>query len=328
MQAVATYNVWFGTDGRGSPFADERMDALARVLLENSSEECPLLFVGFQEVVPELSRTLRPAFQAAGYKWLEQPDNCYGCALAARHGQLQPETNNQQEAGLTATILEHGWQPYHKTDMKRGFLWVRARLKDHREILFSTTHLESPIDAEGQTNGPKRVGQIRQLEAFCEEKLKIHEHLSMAIISGDLNWDESVRDIDLLSSALQTNFWRDAWLESISSSASGKDSTKNEEGYTFDSQRNPFIHGFRRRRLDRVLIRDKTEPGPGFRPSAITDAKLVGTEPLSGLTIRKEGFKKADDGYSTPQKVYRDVPIVPSDHFGLVVCFRSSPSSD
>ena len=51
--AVATYNVWFGRDGRGSPHPEARMHGVVQALVGES--DIPPLVCGLQEVVPELS---------------------------------------------------------------------------------------------------------------------------------------------------------------------------------------------------------------------------------------------------------------------------------
>lgn len=138
--------------------------------------------------------------------------------------------------------------------------------------------------------------------------------LSTAIISGDLNWDEQARDVPLLTRGLETS-WKDAWLETHNA--------ETEEGFTFDCPLNPFLDGERRGRLDRILVRD----GSFYQPQ---ETSLIGQGPISEeFTIQKSSFNEEqgnNDEYSTPVKRTRNVPIVPSDHFGVVAYFRSTTS--
>ena len=215
------------------------------------------------------------------------------------------------------TILDQGWCPYPNSCMGRGFLYVRARLPaSSTQVLFTTSHLESPIDKEGTTNGPERVRQIRQLEAFCNKQFQLHRNLNIAILSGDMNWDESVNDVYLLSTALQSRTWGDAWCELPSSK-------NNFGGYTFNCAENPFLEGDRRCRLDRILFHCRDEQTSSC---TVRDVSLVGTDPIPGnYTVEKQNVfaLSSTNGYATPTKMTRRIPIVPSDHYGLVVTLES-----
>lgn len=290
---LATFNVWFGADGRGQPYPDQRMKAVVELLKSESNADCPLLVCGLQEVIPELSKTLQPLLEEAGYKFMRQPGTQYGCALAV-HGCLE--------------ILEQDWRQYQVTEMNRGFLYVRVRLPgSDDEILFANTHLESPIDRHHTTNTNERVQQIRELETFCNEQLETCKHLQMVVIAGDLNWDEGVRDVPLLTRGLQTP-WLDSWLET---STTGND---DDDGYSYDCTNNPLLDGDRRVRLDRILTRGSNVYLP-------KDTHLIGQDPLPNLTIPKEEYCEQSGGLSTPVKICRNVPIVPSDHYGVVARF-------
>ena len=260
--SLVSYNVWFGWDGRGQPYCAERMKGIVDCLLEHHKVDCPLLACGFQEVVPEHIQTLQPLLQAAGFQFFCQPGNHYGCSLFVHQA--------------SAEILDHGWRNYSQTNMLRGFLYVRLRIKNSSsEILFTTTHLESPTDRQGSSNAQDRTQQIRELEAFCNQQLCNHPHLQLVVISGDLNWNEQNRDIPLLEMALKTPSWKDAWLETSHDNGSRKDYQPNPfrdetsqcrsdrtlvqaGGYTFDCQTNPFLDGTRQSRLDRILVQSSS----------------------------------------------------------------------
>lgn len=278
------------------------MEAIVNLLkAQNESQKCPLLVCGFQEVIPELSETvLKPMLKQAGYTLVCQPGNYYKCALAV-HDSVE--------------TVEQGWHPFPDSVMKRGLLYVQFRLPTSSiddQVLFATTHLESPTNREGTTNMGARVQQIRAMETFCNNKMEQCSTLTTAIISGDLNWDEQARDVPLLTRGLESE-WKDAWMETHI----GVD---EEEGFTFDCPLNPFLDGDRRCRLDRILVRN----GSLYQAN---ETFLIGQDPMSTeFTIQKHVYDEQGnaDGYSTPVKKTRNVPIVPSDHFGVVACFTAS----
>lgn len=294
---LATYNVWFGDDGKGEPYPKERMKAIGEIVQAQNETDCLLAVCGFQEVTQQLGDTLQSSLPE--YTFLRQSGAYYGCALAI-HEKL--------------SILQHGWIPFSDSSMCRGFLHVRARLPNsNQEILFTTTHLESPLDEQGISNAQERVGQIREMEAFCNIQSQNHKHLKLAVIAGDLNWHENTgRDVPLLEQGLQTMDWKDAWLETSSGADDG--------GYTYDCIANPFRDGDRQERLDRILHRSMSNT---FTPM---EATLVGNTALPDLTIRKHVVEQVD-AFTTPVKAIRHVPIVPSDHFGLVTTFEEVDST-
>jgi hypothetical protein len=310
---VATYNVWFGPNQGGDPHPDERMSALCRELLPSSSEEStqqqqpPLLFCGFQEVVPSLNVPIQRAMQAAGYKVFSQPGMQYGCALAVKC-----------RGPGAVTVLDAGWQGFTETIMGRGYLHVRARLPNmtadgtEQQILFTTTHLESWAGKD-HTGKVQRAKQLQEMEAFCNQQLALHPNLQAAIITGDLNWDDERRNPNdaEMSTVLRTE-WKDAWSETKSQ--------PKETCYTYDGKMNPMLGNNLRRRFDRVLIRcreNKNKNKQLFDPPCVvpTTTRLIGTQAIPGLTFRKE------NPYT---KTSREYAVAPSDHFGLVAHLQSN----
>jgi tyrosyl-DNA phosphodiesterase 2 len=89
--------------------------------------------------------------------------------------------------------------------------------------------------------------------------------------------------------------WRDAWVTS-----------SDDPGYTYDAKRNAMLQGNLRQRLDRILIKTTT--------TANEEAKLktfmVGTKPIDDLIYEKISRGKMIQ-----------LPVLPSDHFGLVTEF-------
>ena len=270
------------------------MRALCRILHEQHSSECPLLLVGFQEVINPLAPYLTAALQSAGYQWFRQPGAAvYGCAVAV-HPSLR--------------VLDHGWIPYHPTVMDRGFLYVRAQLPDdpgaapsEKEILFTTTHLESWSGPQ-YTGAAQRLLQLQQMEDFCNQQLHSNNNLCLAMMSGDCNWDDerpgrsTPLDSKMSSVLSRGDDWQDSWL--TSSARATKDTC-----YTYDGKLNPMLSGNLRRRFDRILLRPKN------RVKVLSTA-LLGTDALPDLTWEK---------YNSWQDTFKTTPTAPSDHFGYLV---------
>lgn len=78
-----------------------------------------------------------------------------------------------------------------------------------------------------------------------------------------------------------------------------------EPGFTYDGPANAMLGPYNRlqSRVDRALVRLLD-----WRPSA---AELVGTRPLPGVTY-----------YRTYRQGVRQLPVLPSDHFGLYMEFE------
>ena len=302
---VATWNVWFGPDGDGNPHPGPRMRALCRILHEQHSAACPLWFVGFQEVVDPLARYLEPAMQGAGFHFFRQPveGHPYGCGLAV-HSSLK--------------LIEQDWIPFEQTQMSRGFLYARAQMPNSQnEILFTTTHLESWA-GEGYTGAAQRPPQLQQMEAFVARQFARHKHLSVAIMTGDMNWDDERpgRSVPLdpeMSTIISRNDWKDSWLDSkhppaaaAAAAATTKAAAKAKKTcYTYDGKLNPMLANNLRRRFDRILLRSD-------RCSAVSTA-LLGTDPIPDLTWQKHNPYKGSS---------RSAPTAPSDHFGYLARLR------
>jgi hypothetical protein len=243
------------------------------------------------------------------------------------------------------TIIEQGWIPYTHTVMQRGFLYVRARLPStstssrKTEILFTTTHLES-YSGKDYNGASQRLLQIQEMCQFLHHQMEEHPSITMAIISGDLNWDDERRTVGgtrtvsttdpvLLSSI--PDQWKDTWLEATqppsvpisttttttkakkkkTSATSTSTSASLVEGYTYDSKLNPMLSGSLRRRFDRVLVH--SNPFHNHRVQILAP-QLLGTNVISpDLTWEK---------YNMYTRTTRTVPTAPSDHFGYIVTLQ------
>ena len=293
---VATYNIWFGPEGDGQPHIQQRMGAIASLLAQQHSGINPLWFVGFQEVVHSTQQVLHPLMESKGYEIISQPLLAYGVSLAVltRANCPCPE------------ILDKGYKPYFRSQMDRGFSFAHCRLPgvEKDECIVANTHLESFVP--GDNGSSARVVQVKEAASFCLHKMSTNSRIKVAIIMGDLNWDDASRnpkDPDLLGvlNGNQSNGvhgeWVDSWKETVVD--------PKDPGYTYDSKVNPMLRGSLRRRFDRVLV---------FRRKG--DKKIccsttcIGTEGL-GTT-----FMKVNHYVNPPTS--RETPTAPSDHFGLV----------
>jgi tyrosyl-DNA phosphodiesterase 2 len=316
---VATYNVWFEVP----PHPQERMLALAEALFSRHTATKPLLFVGFQEVTDQLWATLKPLMEAKGYTVFCQDLNTmrYGCAIAI----LQ----TKDARGGQPKILSHGWQPYQNTIMGRGFLHARVQLPhSNQQILLTTTHLESFVRLQDgrppYTGARERKLQINELEAFCMKQQDRYPDLSLALISGDLNWDDDraqskpADDVLAGPDGVLTTGWKDTWFpvreerRQAVADRNGKVKKKDEpQCYTYDAKENPMLGGNLRRRFDRILLRRKLR-GDAKLQLQIEDVELIGKDPIPGLTWTKVSSWNG-------RETTKVVPVLPSDHYGYVV---------
>lgn len=198
--------------------------------------------------------------------------------------------------------------------MKRGFLYVRAQLPHSRkEILFTTTHLESWTGDE-YTGSAQRPLQLKQMESFCNQQMATHKHLSLSIMTGDCNWDDERpgRSVPLDPKMLTvlSSGWQDSWLMAPRQSS-------KETCYTYDGKANPMLGNNLRRRFDRVLLssspRKNNNNNNGGAVARAVSTALLGTQPLPDLTWEK---------YNPYKRSYKTQATAPSDHFGYLVRVR------
>ena len=267
------------------------------------------------------------------------------------------------------------------------------------DVLFTTTHLESfipknqyPLPDTQNHNGVKaRKNQVMEIQKFCHQYYQRNYNVKMIMVTGDLNWDDERKKgnggidqplLDIMnqnqnskkndhssnsdtttSSSSTTTYgttliandimhWKDAWKVCRS--------TKQEDGYTYDSKLNPMLKGNLRRRFDRCLYyypnddgnhpnsssntiresgrlkntesmsslkkqkKNKVEQETNFE--AVTNVKLVGTSAIDGIEWIKE-VSEWKYGKPTGKMTKQRRPVCPSDHFGLVVSFFADSSS-
>ena len=321
--AVASYNIWFGQTTRGDPHPERRMEAISAII--SDLQPRPLL-IGLQEVTPELEQLLYPLLQSMGYHIVSQPRHTCGqyyVAIAVLTGNvLGGSSSNDNDDTVSAQVVNSGFERYADTIMERGLLWTHVRLcsgPSSREVLFTTTHLESfltggfmgqPYDGVAQ-----RKAQIRQAARFCTQYVQTRARhgtrIDATIITGDLNWDDERKrskgnDEKMLEVIGSDEAWTDAWLKC----------RPGEDGYTYDAKLNDMLRGNLRRRFDRCLVWNGE--GTQSRDIAPVQCDMIGTSAIAGLTYRKEK-QKFSYGSFIPTGEFIDQPVSPSDHFGLYV---------
>jgi hypothetical protein len=137
------------------------------------------------------------------------------------------------------------------------------------------------------------------MKQFCQGFM---DKVDVAIITGDLNWDDERKKsagadrpmMDLLGKE-----WIDAW----------RTHRPKEEGYTYDAKESSMLRGNLRRRFDRCLIRSNL-------PVTVNDTELIGKKSIPGLVWKKEPHPMAKN------RSVVQLPVLPSDHFGLRVTLQ------
>ncbi|XP_073005855.1 uncharacterized protein [Typha latifolia] len=122
--------------------------------------------------------------------------------------------------------------------------------------------------------------------AQAEEAIKLLDIARNVVFGGDMNWDdESDGRFPLLDG------WVDAWTELKGGSG--------EDGWTFDTRANPMLKGHRKlqKRLDRFMCK--------LRDFRMVSVEMIGLDAIAGLYAENKYGKMA--------------PVLPSDHFGLLL---------
>ena len=289
---IASYNVWFGPPDEESRqvFPEKRMAGIveglqmaSKIKRSDGSKSSPLLFVGLQELTPSLVQYLKPHFQNIGYNFCTQPlgfgGSSYGVGVAV---------------SKELKILEQRFVPYRNTIQGRGFLFVKTPT-----LLLVTTHLESWCGPQS-TGAAEREQQIIEVAAYCQEQLdSTANNLEMAVILGDLNWDDERKqkrsippNRNLLS--ILPEGWHDAGTQF---------------DFTYDAKENPMLNGNLRRRLDRcIYIRSQGKE----QKYKSTGLQKVGEKAIPNLVWNKK------NSYNGSIKA---MPVAPSDHFGIMISF-------
>lgn len=171
---------------------------------------------------------------------------------------------------------------YSHSQMGRGLLRVSADVAGRR-VHVATTHLESPFG--GEMFSVQRMAQVKEALA----RLAALQDDGEVLFAGDMNWNDKRDGVLPLGAG-----WCDAWQKANPGSV----------GFTYDMAANAMLVGrWPGSRLDRVLCR--------LREWEVSRVQLVGTRPLCGKTYE----------FTSRNGVVRTLPVLPSDHFGLLATF-------
>ncbi|KAK1364803.1 Tyrosyl-DNA phosphodiesterase 2 [Heracleum sosnowskyi] len=183
-------------------------------------------------------------------------------------------------------------KPFRNSIMGRELCVAEVVSREDKSLVIATSHLESPCPGPpkwDQMYSKERVDQAKEAINF----LKQHKNV---IFCGDMNWD------DKLDGPVPTpDGWVDAWTEL----------RPGELGCTYDTKTNKMLSGNRtlQKRLDRFLC--------CFQDFNLDRIEMIGMEAIPGLSYCKE--KKVKNEVKKMM-----LPVLPSDHFGLLLTISPS----
>ncbi|XP_047075819.1 uncharacterized protein LOC124685829 [Lolium rigidum] len=180
--------------------------------------------------------------------------------------------------------------PFGNSIMGRELSISEIKIEGAIKLVLATSHLESPCRWD-QMYSKERVTQ-------ANESMRILGRFRNVIFGGDMNWDDKGDGPFPLPDG-----WTDPWDEL----------KPGDEGWTYDTKANGMLTGNRKlqKRMDRFVCKL-----PDFKIDAI---EMIGKEAIPGLSYMKE--KKV--GKNVRQL---ELPVLPSDHFGLVLSISYGPS--
>ncbi|KAK3146805.1 hypothetical protein QOZ80_3BG0272300 [Eleusine coracana subsp. coracana] len=186
--------------------------------------------------------------------------------------------------------------PFTNSHMGRELCIADVNVGDTIKLVLATSHLESPCPSPptwDQMFSKERVAQ-------ANESLSHLGGFHNVIFCGDMNWDDKGDGPFPLPDG-----WIDAWAEL----------KPGENGWTFDTKANVMLTGYRKlqKRLDRFVCK--------LSDFKVDSIEMIGKEPIPGVTYTKE--KKVRNEIRQLQ-----LPVFPSDHFGLVLTITYRPESD
>ncbi|KAJ1294772.1 hypothetical protein BS78_01G172300 [Paspalum vaginatum] len=182
-------------------------------------------------------------------------------------------------------------KPFSNSMMGRELCTADVTVGGLIKLVLATSHLESPCP------GPPTWDQMFSKErvAQANESLRNLGAFRNVIFCGDMNWDDKGDGPFPLPDG-----WIDAWAEL----------KPGEDGWTYDTKANLMLSGNRKlqKRLDRFVCK--------LSDFKVESIEMIGKEAIPGITYIKE------------KKVRQEIrqlvlPVLPSDHFGLVLTISS-----
>eukprot|EP00762_Andalucia_godoyi_P003029 ANDGO_04193.mRNA.1 endonuclease/exonuclease/phosphatase family protein len=262
---LLTYNVWFDTMAR-----ELRTSALVACLVEESAD-----VMGLQEVTPEVLMLL------LGYPAL--------CSMYPYWS-----TKSVAEVRPYQVLMLSKWRPVdHRsialpTCMGRKGEMIRFDIGPNSDMAFwcATVHLES-LNSQAVRRSQLDI-LCRELSASAQNPKQPGGRLS--VLMGDFNYFGDCEDAEITR-----NEFKDAWLFLHSDKSP-------DDGYTYDSHRNPMLSPKYRDRLDRVIWASLPSSGAAHTANwAPTAMRIIGNVPGQ---------------YGLPPN------LLISDHYGLVAVFQ------
>ncbi|XP_062205708.1 uncharacterized protein LOC133907653 [Phragmites australis] len=185
--------------------------------------------------------------------------------------------------------------PFSNSIMGRELCVTTVNTGGMTNLVLATTHLESPCPAPPKWDQMYRKERVIQ----ANKSLEILGHLRNAILCGDMNWDDKGDGPFPLQDG-----WTDAWV----------DLKPGENGWTYDTKANGMLSCNRKmqKRMDRFVCK--------LADFKIDSIEMIGKEAIPGVSYFKE--KKVRNEI---RKI--ELPIFPSDHFGLVLTITREDDS-
>mmetsp|Transcript_18474 Transcript_18474/g.44577 ORF Transcript_18474/g.44577 Transcript_18474/m.44577 type:complete len:245 (+) Transcript_18474:251-985(+) len=242
-----------------------------------------------------------------GYKFCTQP-----LGMGIGGSQFVTTTTARQEYGVgiaipnDMSVVKTEFVPYRNSVQGRGMLYVQTET-----VLFVTTHLESWCGPE-LTGAREREEQLVEVAAFCQRRIRQQQQQSgsfgasppsIAIITGDFNWDDERKRTSKTASGPPNRKLLDLLDDGWNDSAEPFD-------YTYDSKENPMLAGNLRRRFDRCIYFCREEP----KMFDTVEFRKIGKEPIVPTRI----WNKRNSFNGTT----RQAQVCASDHFGIVIGFE------
>lgn len=182
-------------------------------------------------------------------------------------------------------------KPFYNSIMGRELCITDLEVQKNLALVIATSHLESPCP------GPPKWDQMYSKERVEQAKnaINILKERQNVIFCGDMNWDDKLDGQFPLPDG-----WVDAWVKL----------RPKENGLTYDTKSNPMLSGNRalQKRLDRFLC--------NLLDFEIKKIEMIGTEAIPGLSYIKEKKVRGE-----VRKL--ELPVLPSDHFGLLLTLDS-----
>jgi endonuclease/exonuclease/phosphatase family metal-dependent hydrolase len=182
-----------------------------------------------------------------------------------------------------------GFTAYANTGpLFRGLCHVEIEIAKDTWVRAGCTHLQSFL-GPGMDGSAERPAQLEEAkEALASSSC------AAAILMGDMNWAK--KDI-----GMPLGNWLDAWTAS----------RPGEDGFTYDARTNGMLLGSMRERFDRCLASGQL---------AVESVELIGTEALRDPNGNEASHKKKRRTRKGVE-FFDNLPVLPSDHFGLFVKF-------